>query len=114
MSEFEPRRAEPGQEFGYTVPREDTTVSKERYEKEDFEAPGELTAEDVETGARTYSRFGVQRTLKADAEGVVRPQTAADVALLDTFDLPVARKAIEADKSDSKSGGKSGGAGKES
>jgi hypothetical protein len=56
--DFDLRRAEPGQTFGYTA------------------------------------QDGSQRELKADDEGVVEPKTAEDVAILDTFDLPVARKAM--------------------
>lgn len=55
---YELRRAEAGQEFGYTLPG------------------------------------GEQREIRADDDGVVTPETALDVAMLDTFDLPVARKAI--------------------
>lgn len=58
MPDFEPRRAKPGQTFGYTT------------------------------------REGRQRELVADDEGVVHPDTAEDVAALDTFDLPVARKVL--------------------
>lgn len=42
----------------------------------------------------TSGSDGEQRELKADADGVVRPTTAADVAALDRFRLPVARKAM--------------------
>lgn len=56
--EFELRRAEPGQVFGYTT------------------------------------RAGEQREIAADEEGVVTPESREDVAILDQFDLPVARKAI--------------------
>lgn len=34
---------------------------------------------------------GKQRELHADDDGVVSPKTAEDAAILDTFDLPVAR-----------------------
>lgn len=55
---FDPRRAKPGQAFGFT------------------------------------GRDGQQHELVADADGVVTPTTAEEVAILDSFDLPVARKAI--------------------
>lgn len=64
MPDFEPRRAKPGQQFGYT------------------------TAD------------GRQRELEADEEGVVHPATAEDVAALDAFDLPVARKALAEEKAE--------------
>lgn len=34
---------------------------------------------------------GHQREIRADGNGMVRPQTAQDVAVLDSFDLPHAR-----------------------
>lgn len=62
MSDFDPRRAKPGD--SYTVTGPDGAV-------EDF---------------------------AADDEGVVRPETAEQAALLDQLDLPVARKVVAAEK----------------
>lgn len=62
MPDQNPRRATPGQRFGYTA------------------------------------QDGSQRELAADDDGVVRPDTAEDSAVLDSFDLPVARKAIAEDE----------------
>lgn len=36
---------------------------------------------------------GDQRELRADAKGIVRPQTEEDQRILDTFELPVAKAA---------------------
>lgn len=92
MAEFDPRRAEPGQEFTYTA-----TVDEEVDKDADDPEGAELVSIDDETGVRTFRRFGVERTLKADREGVVRPKTAQDVAVLDGFGLPVARSAQKAE-----------------
>lgn len=91
MSEFEPRRAEPGQEFGYTTSEESTIP-----EGEDVPEGVTLLSTDEETGDRRVRTDGVQRTLKADSEGVVHPKTLEDVQMLDTFALPVARAAMKA------------------
>lgn len=45
----------------------------------------------------TSGSDGTQRELEADADGVVRPTTAADVAALNKFKLPVARRAARAE-----------------
>jgi len=93
---FDPRRAEPGQEFGYTA-------TEERTVKADDEAPEGWTPSgiDPETGDRTFVREGVQKTMKADDSGVVHPKSIEEVAVLDSFALPVARSAIaEAKKSE--------------
>ena len=47
---------------------------------------------------------GKRHTLSADDDGIVRPRTPFEVRMLDHHDLPVARKALEADKSPAKSG----------
>jgi hypothetical protein len=45
----------------------------------------------------TYTTLdGRTRELKADEDGVIWPKTAEDEVMLDTLDLPVARKAAEA------------------
>lgn len=104
MGDFELRRAEPGQEFGYTT--------TERINLDEGEDPPEGTTLGVDTdtdadGNPVTKRFsireGVQRTIKADDQGVVTPRSDEDVRILDTFDLPVARKAIaerQADKAE--------------
>lgn len=52
----------------------------------------------------TYtSAEGKQVNLRADDDGVVEPSNVQEVALLDSFDLPVARKA-EAAKAEPKGG----------
>jgi hypothetical protein len=90
MADFEPRRAEAGQEFGYTA-------DETREIAIDDEVPEgwRISATDPGEGKHTILREGAQRTLKADAEGVVHPKTQADVDVLDSFALPVARKAAE-------------------
>lgn len=47
---------------------------------------------------------GKRHTLTADDEGVVRPRNRFEAAMCDRQGLPVARKALEADKSPAKSG----------
>ena len=74
---LDPRRAEPGQVFGFT------------------------------------DREGNQKTIKADDEGVVHPDNAEEVAALDAFDLPVARKALSEEKAEAKTAAKSAGPKKE-
>jgi hypothetical protein len=91
--EFEPRRAEPDQEFTYT-----TTRDVKLADGDDVPEGAEIiSVDDGEDGTRTRVArlYGVERNLKADKEGVVHPKTAADVALLDTFALPVARSAMK-------------------
>lgn len=97
MSEFDPRRAEPGQEFTYT-----TNVDDEIEADEDVPAGGEVIGirlvnegKDNERPVRVVRRFGVQRTLRADAQGVVTPGNSEDEAILVGFGLPVARAAKE-------------------
>lgn len=92
--EFDPRRAEPHQTFTY-VTNEDVVLG----DGDEIPDGADVVAIDPETKARTIRRFAVERTLKADADGVVRPKTAADALALDGFALPVARSAIAADKS---------------
>jgi membrane-associated protease RseP (regulator of RpoE activity) len=91
--DFEPRRAEPGQVFGYTADVTHT-VTKEAAAKDDFEPKGELVSVDEE-GRKTFVEYGKQVEIRADDEGVVRPKTLGDVAVLDSFGLPVARSAVE-------------------
>lgn len=57
------------------------------------------------------NREGEQVELQADDEGVVWPKTAHDVEVLDSFDLPVARKALAEAKEDeqAKPAAKTGG-----
>lgn len=43
-------------------------------------------------------RSGKQIEMRADDEGIVRPDSADEVAVLDGYDLPVARKALAAEK----------------
>jgi uncharacterized protein (UPF0335 family) len=69
-TEYQPRRAQPGQAFTYT---------------------------DAE---------GRQADFRADDEGVVEPKNANEEALLDGFDLPVARKVVAERKTDQKEGEK--------
>lgn len=95
--DFDPRRAEPGQEFGYT--------GTDRVELADADVvpDGSTLAVEIDgDGNRTrYAvRDGVQKTLKADDQGVVHPRNAEDNAALDSFGLPVARKAIADKKAD--------------
>lgn len=103
MSTFDPRRAEPGQEFSYTT-SETTDVAK----GEDGPEGAVLVSVDQETGDQVYRRDGVERTLKADKSGVVRPKTQADVAVLDGFGLPVHRAAKKeaAEEADAKAAAK--------
>lgn len=42
----------------------------------------------------TTKADGTELKVKADGEGVVQPTSAAEVRLLDSFDLPVARKVL--------------------
>lgn len=95
MTDFEPRRAEPGQEFGYTAD-ETREIAADDEIPEGFR----VTHGDAEAGTVSILREGVQRTLTADAEGVVTPHTQADKDLLDSFALPVARKAIAEKKAE--------------
>jgi hypothetical protein len=88
---FDPRHAhEPGQEFSYTT-TEDTEVEKGG----DAPEGAILVSRDPETGAEIWRRDGVERTLRADGNGIVRPKTDADVALLDGFGLKVAHPKSE-------------------
>lgn len=41
---------------------------------------------------------GTAHTMKADDEGVLRPSNAAEKAIADLFDLPVARSVKQAEK----------------
>jgi len=98
--EFEPRRAEPGTEFTYSV-----TERTKLGDDEDLPEGATLSVETSEPDAdgkvettRYAVREGVQRTLKTDDDGVVHPKTQADALLLDRYDLPVARKAIAESK----------------
>jgi hypothetical protein len=91
--QFDPRRAEPGQEFGYTG-----SVEKTIDEDEELPAGATLLSVDEESGERRIRLDGVQKTLKADADGVVHPKSNEDVALADAFGLPVAQKAKAAEK----------------
>lgn len=77
QEQFDPRRAKAGQRF-----------------------TGQMLVPDPEAPADHPSPRMVQRevTIRADDEGVVRPRNAGEAALLDRFDLPVARKAIAEDK----------------
>ena len=47
---------------------------------------------------------GTAHTFAAAADGVVRPRNRFEEAVCDHHDLPVARKAVEADKSPAKGG----------
>jgi hypothetical protein len=103
--EFEPRRAEPGQEFSYTTTK-DVTLA----EGDDVPEGAEIVSvEDDDDGVRTRvaRQYGIERTIKADADGVVHPKTAADKAILDGFSLPVARSAIAESKAAEKTSTKS-------
>lgn len=85
---FEPRHAhEPGQEFGYTT-TEDIEVEK----GEDAPEGAILVSRDPETGVEVWRRDGVERTLKADGDGLVHPKTAADDAILASFGLAIAHE----------------------
>lgn len=64
---FDPRRAEPGQEFTW------------------------------------HDEWGVRHEFKADADGIVRPTSPAEMAAAAAFGLPVARKAIAKKKAEHKS-----------
>lgn len=88
MAEFDPRRAEPGQEFTYTGTRDEKLAAGE-----DLPDGVDVIGVDDETGERTIRRYGVEISMKADKDGVVRPKTAADEAVLNGFGLPVARSA---------------------
>lgn len=49
-----------------------------------------------------WDAAGQRHTLTADDEGIVRPSNRFEAAICDHHGLPVARKAIEADKSPTK------------
>jgi hypothetical protein len=89
--DFAPRRAEPDQEFGYTG-SVTTTLDP------DDEIPPGATLVEIRDDKRLVRIDGVQKTLRAGKDGVVQPKDAEDAALLDAFDLPVARKTSEAPK----------------
>jgi hypothetical protein len=93
MAEFDPRRAEPGQAFSYH-----TSVDATLDDGEDVPEGVEILSVDPETKQTRIRRFGVERTLRADDQGVVHPQTAEDEAVLLSFGLPVARKAAAEEK----------------
>lgn len=105
MPEFDPRRAEPGAVFSYT-----TTERTELAENDELPEGAELAVEtDTDADGKTTSkrfavRYGVTKDLTADDAGVVHPKSAEDVAALDRFDLPVARKAIAESKADKPAG----------
>lgn len=104
--EFEPRRADPGQEFGYTASETKTLDADATLDDEQVAAGWLLTGFDPETGRREITRQGVQKTIKADDSGVVRPKSQEEVAVLDTFSLPVARSVKAAEKQSEASGEK--------
>jgi hypothetical protein len=91
--EFDPRRAEPDQEFEYTT-SVDSTIEADEDVPDGAEVVGIRTVnegKDNERTVREIRRYGVARTLKADKQGIVHPKTSADVAVLDSFGLPRAR-----------------------
>lgn len=45
-----------------------------------------------------HDEYGVQHTLTADKDGVVRPASEVEARIADTFGLPIARKAIAEQK----------------
>jgi hypothetical protein len=98
-TDFEPRRAEPGQEFGYTGNVHRTIgVDDEIPEDEGWAVTGYDPGEgDDPKETRTITRYGVQKTLRADDSGVVHPRSQEEVDLLDSFALPVARSAMKAE-----------------
>lgn len=97
-TDFDPRRAEPGQEFGYTA-SEERTIAK----GDELPEGATLLSVDDESGDRRVRLDGVQRVIRADDSGIVHPKTQDDVNVLDAFGLPVARKAKkEAEASDTK------------
>lgn len=91
--EFDPRRAEPGQEFGYTA--NETKTLDDDLTDEQIADGWAVTGYDPETQKREITRQGVQKTIKADDSGVVQPKSTEEVAVLDSFALPVARSAVE-------------------
>jgi len=91
-TEFEPRRAEPGQVITYTAP-----VTHEIVPEGEAVPEGTVTVKGAAIGRegayaeRDYvQRTGVQRSLTADGNGIIHPETAADVAVLESFGYPVA------------------------
>lgn len=102
-AEFDPRRAEPGQEFSYIVASDDRTIG------EDAEIPPGaddlglvLDSDGKSTGKRTIRVYGIERTLKADDQGIVRPKTSRDEQVLDSFGLTRHGPAVAAAKADAK------------
>jgi hypothetical protein len=95
MPEFEPRRAAAGAVYSYT-----TTDRTELADGDDLPEGAELAVETDADGEqkRFAVRYGVTKDLHADDEGVIHPKTAEDAAALDSFGLPVARKAIAESK----------------
>jgi hypothetical protein len=62
---------------------------KQAFEPRRAEAGQVFTTTDAE---------GREQTIKADDSGVVHPTSAAEVRLLDSFDLPVARKVLREER----------------
>lgn len=100
-TDFDPRRAEPGQEFGYTG--SDTKAIDVGTITDEQVAEGwAVTGFDPETGKQEITRSGLQKTFKADADGVVHPKTIEEERIADAYGLPVARSAKKSEASDTK------------
>jgi hypothetical protein len=106
--EFEPRRADPDQTFGYTgSDTKKLPLGDDLTEEQEIEGWA-ITGFDPETGDREITRSGVQKTFKSDADGIVRPTSIEEVRVLDAYQLPVARSVQKAEKTPEASGKKEG------
>jgi hypothetical protein len=94
-TDFDPRRAEPGQEFGYTASETADLPEGENLTDEQVAEGWTITGFDPDTKKREITRAGVQKTFKADANGVVHPKSLDEERVADAYGLPVARKAAE-------------------
>ena len=108
-TDFEPRRAEPGQEFGYTGSDTRTIADDEPLTDEQIAEGWAVTGFNPETEKREITRSGVQKTFKADDSGVVHPKSLEEVAVLDSYGLPVARSAQKAAEKTPEASGKKEG-----
>lgn len=107
--EFDPRRAEPGQEFGYTSNETKTIDEGVDLDDEQIAAGWTVTGFDPETSKREITRAGVQKTFKADDSGVVHPRNIEEARIADAYGLPVARSAQKAEEKKPEASGKKEG-----
>ena len=92
MAEFDPRSGKAADLSEITYTGTDDSPYTPGDEVPDGASVINVTGDDDDEPKYVLRRFGVQKTLKA-ADGVFTPRSAEDVAALDSFGLPVARKA---------------------